>query len=192
MKKILLLLTLLLFVPFYSAFAQTQVEIDGVIVPRTLTIQNKNLTLNGVGGRSKMWVEVYVQALYLSKLSQDANYIIESDTEMSIRIHVTSSLVSSGKLTRNFNAGFEKSTGPNLNSLRPKIEAFKNMLSDEIVKNDVFNLFYNPIDTSVWVYKNDVLKGKIPGIDFKKALFGIWLSDKPVDETLKNNLLGIY
>lgn len=192
MKKILLLLTLLLFVPFYSAFAQSQVEIDGVIVPRTLTIQNKNLTLNGVGGRSKMWVEVYVQALYLSKLSQDANYIIESDTEMSIRIHVTSSLVSSGKLTRNFNAGFEKSTGPNLNSLRPKIEAFKNMLSDEIVKNDVFNLFYNPIDTSVWVYKNDVLKGKIPGIDFKKALFGIWLSDKPVDETLKNNLLGIY
>ncbi|PRZ21099.1 chalcone isomerase family protein [Flavobacterium granuli] len=192
MKKILLLLSLLLLLPFYSAFAQTQVEIDGVIVPRTIDFQNKTLTLNGVGGRSKMWVEVYIQALYLSRLSQDAKYIIESDTEMAIRIHITSSLVSSGKLTRNFNSGFEKSTGENLNSLRPKIEAFKNMLSDQIVKDDVFNLVYNPIDTSVWVYKNEVLKGKIAGIDFKKALFGIWLSDKPVDETLKNNLLGIY
>lgn len=192
MKKILLLLTLLLFVPVYSSFAQSQVEIDGVIVPRTIDFQNKTLTLNGVGGRSKMWVEVYVQALYLSRLSQDAKYIIESNTEMSIRIHITSSLVSSGKLTRNFNSGFEKSTGDQFNSLKPKIETFKNMLSDEIVKDDVFNLIYNPIDTSVWVYKNEVLKGKIPGIEFKKALFGIWLSDKPVDETLKNNLLGIY
>lgn len=192
MKKILLLLTLLLLIPFHSSFAQSQVEIDGVIVPRTINFQNKTLTLNGVGGRSKMWVEVYVQALYLARLSQDAEYIMDSNTEMSIRIHITSSLVSSGKLTRNFNTGFEKSTGDKFNSLKPKIEALKSMLSDEIVKDDVFNLVYNPVDTSVWVYKNDILKGKIPGIEFKKALFGIWLSDKPVDETLKNNLLGIY
>jgi hypothetical protein len=41
------------------------------------------------------------------------------------------------------------------------------------------------------VIKNDVVKGKIPGFDFKQALFGIWLSDKPVDETLKKHLLGI-
>ncbi|WP_413999377.1 chalcone isomerase family protein [Flavobacterium sp. W1B] len=192
MKKILLLLTVLLSVQFSTVTAQSQIEINGITVPRTINIQNKNLTLNGVGGRSKMWVEVYVQALYLSRLSEDPNYIVESDTEMAVRIHITSSLVSSGKLTRNFNIGFEKSAGTNLNSLRPKIEAFKKMLSDEIVKDDVYNLFYNPIDTSVWVYKNDILKGKIPGIDFKKALFGIWLSDKPVDETLKKNLLGIY
>lgn len=149
MKKILLLLSLLLFIPFYSAFAQTQIEIDGVIVPRTIDFQNKTLTLNGVGGRSKMWVEVYIQALYLSRLSQDAKYIIASDNEMAIRIHITSSLVSSGKITRNFNSGFEKSTGDQFNSLKSKIEAPKNMLSDEIVKDDIFNLVYNPIDTSV-------------------------------------------
>ena len=192
MKKIALLLTVLLSVQFSSVNAQSQIDIDGVIVPRTITVQNKTLTLNGVGGRSKMWVEVYVQALYLTKLSPDAKYIIESDTEMAVRIHITSSLVSSGKLTRNFNSGFEKSAGTNFNKLKPKIEAFKSMLSDDIVKDDVFNLFYNPIDTSVWVYKNDVLKGKVAGMDFKKALFGIWLSDNPVDEVLKKSLLGIY
>ncbi len=192
MKKIALLLTVLLSVQFSSVNAQSQIDIDGVIVPRTITVQNKILTLNGVGGRSKMWVEVYVQALYLTKLSPDAKYIIESDTEMAVRIHITSSLVSSGKLTRNFNSGFEKSAGTNFNKLKPKIEAFKSMLSDDIVKDDVFNLFYNPIDTSVWVYKNDVLKGKVAGMDFKKALFGIWLSDNPVDEVLKKSLLGIY
>ena len=62
---------------------------------------------------------------------------------------------------------------------------------DKIVEKDVFNLVFNPKDKSVWVYKNDVLKGKIDGLDFKKALFGIWIGDDPVDETLKKELLGI-
>ncbi|GAA6767582.1 hypothetical protein AAFH68_35310 [Flavobacterium sp. CGRL1] len=54
----------------------------------------------------------------------------------------------------------------------------------------MFVLAYNPLDQNVYVSKNEILKGKIQGFDFKKALFGIWLSDKPVDETLKKHLLG--
>ena len=42
----------------------------------------------------------------------------------------------------------------------------------------------------MWIIKNDVFKGKILGKDFKKAFFGIWLSDKPIDQKLKNDLLG--
>ncbi|WP_316636424.1 chalcone isomerase family protein [uncultured Flavobacterium sp.] len=190
MKKILLLLTLLLSLQFSTVSAQTQLEVNGVTVPRKIEFQNKTLQLNGAGGRSKMWLEVYVQALYLSQLSQDPNFIIDSDTEMAIRIEITSSMVSSNKLTKAMNTGFEKSAGSNLEQLRPRIEQFKSFLSDAITEKDVFLLAYNPFDQTVMVYKNDTLKGKISGFDFKKALFGIWLSDKPVDETLKNNLLG--
>jgi len=190
MKKILLLLTLLLSIPFSTVSAQTQLEVNGVTVPRKIEFQNKTLQLNGAGGRSKMWLEVYVQALYLSQLSQDPQFIIDSDTEMAIRIEITSSMVSSNKLTKAMNAGFEKSAGSNLEELRPRIEQFKTLLSDPITEKDVFILGYNPLDQTINVYKNEVLKGKVSGFDFKKALFGIWLSDKPVDETLKKNLLG--
>ena len=31
----------------------------------------------------------------------------------------------------------------------------------------------------------------LPGLDFKKALFGIWLSNDPVDEDLKDAMLGV-
>ena len=191
MKKILLLLTLLLSLQFSTVSAQTQLEVNGVTVPRKIEFQNKSLQLNGAGGRSKMWLEVYVQALYLSQLSQDPQFIIDSDTEMAIRIEITSSMVSSNKLTKAMNTGFEKSAGSNLEQLRPRIEQFKTYLSDAITEKDVFILFYNPLDQTINVYKNEVLKGKIQGFDFKKALFGIWLSDKPVDETLKKHLLGI-
>lgn len=191
MKKILLLLTLLLSLQFSAVSAQTQLEVNGVTVPRKIDFQNKTLQLNGAGGRSKMWLEVYVQALYLSQLSQDPKFIIDSDTEMAIRIEITSSMVSSNKLTKAMNAGFEKSAGSNLNELRPRIEEFKTFLSDAITEKDVFILAYNPLDQTLYVYKNETLKGKIPGFDFKQALFGIWLSNKPVDETLKKNLLGM-
>ncbi|GAA3778822.1 chalcone isomerase family protein [Flavobacterium ginsengiterrae] len=190
MRKILLVLTLLLSLLFSEVSAQTHLEVNGVTVPRKIEFQGKTLQLNGAGGRSKMWLEVYVQALYLSQLSQDPQFIIDSDTEMAIRIEITSSMVSSNKLTKAMNTGFEKSAGSNLEELRPRIEQLKSYLSDVITEKDVFVLAYNPLDQNVYVSKNEVLKGKIQGFDFKKALFGIWLSDKPVDETLKKHLLG--
>ncbi|WDF63001.1 chalcone isomerase family protein [Flavobacterium sp. KACC 22763] len=190
MKKILLLLTVLLSLQFSTVSAQTQIDVNGVTVPRKIEFQGKPLQLNGAGGRSKMWLEVYVQALYLSQLTQDPQFIIDSDTEMAVRIEITSSMVSSSKLTKAMNTGFEKSAGANLEQLRPRIEQLKSYLSDAITEKDVFILAYNPLDQNVYVSKNEVLKGKIPGFDFKKALFGIWLSDKPVDETLKKHLLG--
>lgn len=191
MKKTLLLFAFLFSLQFSTVSAQTQLEVNGVTVPRKIEVQNKTMQLNGAGGRSKMWLEVYVQALYLSQLSQDPKFIIDSDTEMAVRIEITSSMVSSNKLTKAMNTGFEKSAGSNLEALRPRIEQFKTYLSDAITEKDVFILFYNPLDQTVSVIKNDVPKGKITGFDFKQALFGIWLSDKPVDETLKKHLLGI-
>ncbi|MFB9077488.1 chalcone isomerase family protein [Flavobacterium procerum] len=191
MKNILLLLTLLISLQFSAVSAQTHIDVNGVTVPRKIEFQGKTLQLNGAGGRSKMWLEVYVQALYLSQLSQDPQFIIDSDTEMAIRIEITSSMVSSSKLTKAINAGFEKSAGAELENLRPRIEELKKFLSDAITEKDVFILAYNPMDQSINVTKNEVFKGKISGFDFKKALFGIWLSDKPVDETLRKHLLGI-
>jgi hypothetical protein len=190
MKKILIALTILLTFQFSEATAQNQITVEGIVVPRTIEFQKKKLWLNGAGSRSKMWVEVYVQALYLSQLAQDAEFIIQSDTEMAMRLEITSAIVSSNKLTKAMNTGFEKSAGKDLESLRPKIELLKSFLSDEIKEKDVFQLVYNPSDISVWVFKNDLLKGKIPGFDFKKALFGIWLSNLAVDDQLRDNLLG--
>jgi hypothetical protein len=191
MKKILLIIALIITSLFSEVQAQKQIVFEGITIPRTMKFENKTLQLNGAGSRSKMWVEVYIQALYLSQLSQNAKEIINDNSEMSIRIEITSALVSSGKLTRAMHAGFEKSAGENLEALKPKMELLKSYLADEIKRGDVYELTYNPADSSVWVVKNGELKGKVPGFDFKKVFFGIWLGDKPVDEELKNSLLGI-
>jgi hypothetical protein len=191
MKKLLLVITLVISALFSEANAQKQIVFEGVTIPRTMTFENKTLQLNGAGSRSKMWVEVYIQALYLSILSQDPKEIINDNLEMSIRIEITSALVSSGKLTRAIHTGFEKSAGEKFTALQPKMELLKSFLAEEITKGDVFELTYNPADKSIWVIKNKAFKGKVEGFEFKKVFFGIWLGDKPVDEELKKSLLGI-
>jgi len=190
-KKIFLILALVVTAVFSEVNAQKQIVFEGVTIPRTMTFENKTLQLNGAGSRSKMWIEVYIQALYLSYLSPNPKEIINDNSEMSIRIEITSALVSSGKLTRAIHTGFEKSAGADFNSLKQKIELFKSFLAEEITRGDVFELTYNPTDKSVWVIKNKILKGKVEGFEFKKVFFGIWLGDSPVDEELKNSLLGL-
>jgi len=85
--------------------------------------------------------------------------------------------------------GFQNSTDENTEPLRDKIDKFISFFEDEIVKNDVFDIFYHP-DAGVKVFKNNELKGTIKGQSFKEALFGIWFCDEPADDDLKEAMLG--
>ena len=188
-------LTLIIFFALFTcqfSYSQKHFDVNGVIVPRHIDFKGKQLELNGFGTRSKLWMDVYVQALYLSVLSQDADAILNSNSVMGIRIQITSSLVTSKKLSKAFEKGLRKSIGEeNIEKIRPQADILEKLIGREpTVEKDFFNLIFSPEDTSIWVYKNDKLEGKIPGLEFKKAFFGIWLSNNPVDADLKNDLLG--
>ncbi len=189
MKK----LALLIFTCFsVLSYSQKEYNVGGKIIPRNIDFLGKKLELSGFGYRSKLWMDVYIQALYLEILSQEPKKIVDNDMNyMGLKIIITSSLVSSGKFSRNVDAGFQRSAKNNIESLQPKINKFKEMIAEKIVENDTFNFLWNPKDQSIYVYKNDVLKGTVVGLDFKKAFFSIYLGDNPVDEKLKRELLGL-
>ena len=176
-----------------NLFSQKVGEVDGITIPRTIKFSDREILLNGVGVRAKFIFDIYTQALYLTNLSSNPKEIMDSNTTMGMIFYMTSPLVTSKKFSRNLDAGIRKTVGDekwtSFKSELALMEQFVN--SDEIVKNDVFNIIYNDVDSSLWIIKNGVVKGKIPGFEFKKAFFGIWLSDKPVKESLKNELLGI-
>jgi hypothetical protein len=192
MKKNSILLLFLTSTLFMTVFAQKQIVIEGLTLNRTIEFEGKTLQLNGFGTRTKMWAEVYIQALYLTTLSEDPKEIINGDNAMALRLQITSSLVSSKKLSKSLQKGIVKSVGEeNVSKYATQLEILEKLLNREDTKiDDGFNLIYSPLDKSIWVYKNNILEGKIPGFEFKKAFFGIWLSDNPVDEELKNSLLG--
>lgn len=186
MKKLLLLLTGVLFVT--ASIAQTKVA--GVNLPNTETFKNHTITLNGSGVREKLWIDLYAAGLYLSEKSDDAPAILNADKPMALKIHIVSKLISSEKMVDAVNEGFMKSTHGNTAPIQEEIDRMLSFFKEDIKKNDIFDLVYLPSEGGVVAYKNGEEKGIVKGMAFKKALFGIWLSDRAADDDLKEDLLG--
>ncbi|MBW2962524.1 chalcone isomerase family protein [Mesonia aestuariivivens] len=186
MKKVLLVLMVFCVI----GFTQAQKEVAGITIPVQENFGEYNLTLNGAGVREKLWIDLYAGALYLSSASSDANKILNSEEAMAVKLHIVSNLISSKKMIDAVEEGFENSTNGNTAPLKSKIEKFITFFKEEINKGDVFDITYQP-EKGVVSYKNGKEKGTIEGMEFKKALFGIWLSNKPADDDLKEAMLGL-
>lgn len=170
--------------------ADAQQTINDVVLPATLKTGNADLTLNGGGIRKKLFFKVYVGALYVQAKTKNAAEVLNADKETGFRLVITSGVINSNNFSEAIEEGFGKSmngnTAPLRNQINQLIATFK---SEPINEGDVFDLIYVP-GKGTQAYKAGKLKVTIPGLDFKKALFGIWLGTNPVDTDLKTALLG--
>ena len=164
-------------------------EIEGITMPESLEVGKSKLILNGAGVRSKFFIDLYVGGLYLQNKSNNPKEIIEGDEPMAIRLHIISSLITSKKMENATREGFENATKGNTEPIKSQIEKFISVFQEKIDEDDIFDLIYSP-GKGVEVYKNGESKSTIEGLAFKQALFGIWLSDKPAQKSLKEEMLG--
>jgi hypothetical protein len=170
--------------------SQAQTKVGDVTLPNTMMVGDSNLELNGAGIREKMWFDLYSGGLYLTEKASDANNIVNADRPMAIKLHITSKLITSDKMISAINDGFDASTNGNTSAIAADIKKFTGFFSAEIVKNNVFDITYQP-GVGVVAFKDGKELGTIKGMEFKKALFGIWLGNKPGDDDLKDNMLGL-
>lgn len=157
-------------------------------LPSIIHAGEHRLVLNGSGVRTKALVQLYTAGLYLTRPSKGAAQVVAADEPMALRVKITSGFVSQSSLVASLEDGFESATGGKTQSLRKQIDQFREYFKEEIKKGDTFDMVYIP-KHGVIVNKNGKLKGVVPGVDFKQALFGIWLSDKPADNSLKQALM---
>ena len=85
--------------------------------------------------------------------------------------------------------GFRKSTGGKQDTYKDKITQFEKAFKEPIKVGDIFDIVYTA--ETIFVYKNNTLKAEVKGLDFKKAVFGIWLGNDPADTDLKEGMLGV-
>ncbi len=175
---------------FFSLAANAQTMIAGKSFPNALETGKGSLALNGGGVREKMWIDVYVAGLYLQSKNNNGADIVNADQPMAVRLHIVSGMVNSENMSEAVNEGFEKSTRGNTAPLRDRINSFLDVFKSEPVKvDDIYKMIYAPGE-GIKIYKNDAMKSTVTGLDFKKALFGIWLGDTPVSSSLKKGMLG--
>lgn len=163
--------------------------VEGVDIPETYSTGGQELTLNGAGTRSKFFLDLYVGSLYVPEPGHDGAAIIAADEPQVISLHIISGMITSERMTKATREGFEASTGGKLAAIQEDVDRFMGVFRDEIREGDVFDLAYVP-GQGVQVFKNGDLKDTVGGLAFKKALFGIWLSEHPAQKDLKEKMLG--
>ncbi len=169
--------------------AAVAMQIGKVTLPDSLMAGEDTLLLNGAGLRKKFFIKVYAGGLYLKQKDANPVKIIDEDAPMAIRMHFIHNRVSSEKLVNGWNKGFKNGTGGNIAPIQTEIDQFNAFFSEEAKKDDVYDIIYVS-EQGVSVYIKGELKGIVKGLEFKKAVFSIWLGEKPADTKLKKGMLG--
>ncbi len=169
------------------AASAAQVQVGDVRVATTLTSGTQTLVLRSAGVRKELFMELYVAALYLADEPVEPTDLVLADQPMAIRLHISSGLITSKRMTSAIEQGFRQSLGGESTRFRPQINALLEAFQDTIQKGDVFDIVYVP-GSGVHVSKAGNAAIVLGDLAFKRALWGIWLGDDPVDRRLKQQL----
>ncbi len=188
MRKMLLGLCALLLL--FPAAASAR-EVAGEDIPETLSVDGHNLNLQGTSIRKKIFIKVYVGALYTPRVLPTGHDVIITDEPMVMRMHFVRGGVSPETLKESWIESISATLGPNVGSVRGKLEQFSNAFSHETQEGDNYDIVYTPAK-GLQVLYNGQVQTTIEGLLFKGVVFGIWFGDPPFSELagMKNELLG--
>ena len=158
-------------------------------IPKTIEFQDVQLILNGKGTRVIFFMKVYEGSLYLKTKSSDAAIIINNNAPMAVRIDVTSEMVTADAMKKALSDGLAKSTNNNTENILSEMKQLSASFDSAVSTGDFYEFIYIP-EIGTHVLKNSELTEIIPGLDFKKAFFGIFLSNNPIQKNLKKAMLG--
>lgn len=163
-------------------------QLAGVTMPETVNAGGRQLVLNGLGLReATLGIDVYVAGLYLEEQASDPAAIVESDQVKRLNLAFVRD-VGRDDITDAWSEGFRKNAGDQVPALRERIDRLNSFMTD-MDRGDTLTFTYLP-DTGTVVHVNGQRKGVIEGDDFARALFSIWLGEKPPNKKLKQGLLG--
>jgi len=189
-KNLTMILTLKKFFTLILIFGVfLALPIYGADTPDQIEYQGSTMIKNGQGTRIIFFMKVYEGSLYLEMKSANAQDIINLDAPMAIRIDVSSQMVTADAMKKALSEGLEKSTGNNTDSIMKEINQLSSSFDTAVSTGDYYEFIYLP-EMGTHVLKNSVLVELIKGINFKKAFFGIFLSDNPIQKNLKKAMLG--
>ena len=162
-------------------------EVAGVQVPDSVTVDGKALALNGAGLRSKIFIKVYVGALYLEQKSSDPAAIIAANGAWRV-VMTFKRDVDKAAILGAFKDGFENNSRAEAAALVPLLARVDAVMKD-LKTGDVLVIGYAP-GTGATIIAPGGGVVTIEGKPFADALLRNWLGDKPADGGLKDGMLG--
>ena len=165
-------------------------EVAGVKVDEKIRVGSSELVLNGAGLRSKLFIKVYVGALYVGQKSTTAAAIIDSTQPRRIVMRLLRDL-DAETLASAMDEGLRNNHSPaELADMKPQADQLAGIMKGigKAREGDTIAIDFSADGVTVGL--NGEVRGKVAGPGFAKALLKVWLGDKPADASLKKALLG--
>jgi long-chain acyl-CoA synthetase len=165
-------------------------EVAGVKVEEKLKVGGSELTLNGAGLRSKLFIKVYVGALYVSQKAATPEGVLDSPAPRRMVMRLLRDM-DADTLHGALDEGLKNNLAPaELAALKPQAEELAGIMKaiGKVREGDSIAIDFTT--EGVGVSLNGESRGKVAGPAFARALLKVWLGDKPADAALKKALLG--
>jgi len=163
-------------------------ELAGVTLPDSASVSGKTLKLNGLGVRTKLFFKIYVAGLYLETPTHDDTQAITSEETKKVVMHFLYKKVTAKQLVDAWEDGFKDNSPAEVGKLKSEISQFESWMSDVTAGQEMTFTYVPGIGTTVEVTGKG--KGTIPGQDFMRVLFRVWLGTNPPTGDLKSGMLG--
>lgn len=165
-------------------------EVAGVRIDEMQNVGGKELVLNGAGLRSKLFIKLYVGALYVSQKSAAPAALIDSAAPRRMSLRLLRD-IGADTLHGALEDGLANNHTPDeLNALKPAADQFAALMKGfgKLKEGDTVAIDFSADGVSVSL--NGESRGKVAGPAFARALLKVWLGEKPADASLKKALLG--
>ncbi len=169
------------------------VEVAGVKFDDTVKLANTELKLNGAGMRVKAaFFKLYVAGLYLAKKQSTPTEVLALPGPKRITLVMLREITSD-----DFGNAFLKGMNENSDKAEKSKIVNQTVAYGELFqsipglkKGDVLTLDWIPGSGTESALNGKKIAPSLPDSAFFNAILRIWLGDKPVDDTLKTQLLG--
>jgi long-chain acyl-CoA synthetase len=165
-------------------------EVAGVRIDESIRVAGSELVLNGAGLRSKLFIKLYVGALYVPQKTTAPSLLIESSAPRRMSLRLLRD-IGSDTLHAALEEGLQNNSSPSeLEAIKVQAEQFANLMKGigKVKEGDTVAIDFTPEGVAVGL--NGEMRGKVAGAAFARALLKVWLGDKPADVALKKALLG--
>lgn len=165
-------------------------EVAGVKLADKAQVDSRELVLNGAGLRTRLFFKVYAIGLYLGEKQRDAAAVLAAPGPKRVTLHMLRDVGAdtfSEALIEGLKANHSEA---DYRALEPRVKQLEAIMAEvkEAKKGMDIALDWTGAATRVLVRGKPV--GEIAGEDFYRALLRIWLGEHPVQDDIKQDLLG--
>ena len=168
------------------------VEVAGVKFEDQTSLGNANLVANGAGLRKKAFFKVYAMVLYLTEKQADVEAVLSAKGAKRIAITLLRDLSAQQFVDALQEGVASNHSESEMAALTDRMKQFSDaMLSIGEAKtgSQVF-IDFLPEGATRLTVNGQVRGSDLAGEDFFNALLKIWIGNKPVQDELKQALLG--